>query len=122
MDRRDFLKKSAIALGAIAIAKNACAQDIHKNHTIPSDKDMHMMMHAPVGWADPNIKISPPARMELFKSKKRLFEAMLEQKYHELELEKAMMRMMMQDDTEPAEPSKGEPKQDAPQRPQEHKH
>ncbi len=60
MDRRDFLKKSAIALSSVVIAKNTSAQNIQQKHALMPDKDMHMMMHAPAGWADPHIKISPP--------------------------------------------------------------
>lgn len=52
MDRREFLKKSAFALGSIAVVKDSFAQDAHKGHD--------MMMHMPAGWADPNIKISAP--------------------------------------------------------------
>ncbi len=69
MKRRDFLKKTALTLGAIAVAgKEALAQDIHKEHKMPGmvheppAKDMKhgMKMHEPIGWADPKIKVSPP--------------------------------------------------------------
>lgn len=57
MDRREFLKKSALALGSLTIATEGLAQN--KGNGIPQ---MHhdMMMHMPAGWADPNIKVSPP--------------------------------------------------------------
>ena len=68
MKRRDFLKKSFLAVGAIAAAaKEALAQE-HKGHAMPGmvhepgGKGMKhdMKMHEPLGWADPNIKLSPP--------------------------------------------------------------
>lgn len=59
MNRRDFLKKSAFALGAITAAKDGLAQDMHKGHEMPSV--LHdMRMHVPTSWADPNIKLSSP--------------------------------------------------------------
>jgi hypothetical protein len=59
MKRRDFLKKSALVLGSLAVAKEGLAQDIHKGHEIPSVPH-DMKMHMPVGWADPNIQLSLP--------------------------------------------------------------
>ena len=36
MKRRDFLKKSALALGAIAVGgKEVIAQETHKGHSMP---------------------------------------------------------------------------------------
>lgn len=59
MKRRDFLKKSAFVLGALAAAKEGLAQDVHNGHEMPSVPH-DMRMHMPLGWADPNIKLSPP--------------------------------------------------------------
>lgn len=69
MNRREFLEKTALTLGVIAVGgKESMAQEIHKDHKIHDmvnehpAKDMkhEMKMHEPIGWADPNIKISPP--------------------------------------------------------------
>ncbi len=59
MKRRDFLKKSALALGALAITKDGAAQDVHKGHEMPPVPH-DMKMHMPLGWTDPNIKLSAP--------------------------------------------------------------
>jgi len=68
MKRRDFLKRSALTLGAIAFTgKEAMAQKIREGHNMPGMihdgmemKPEQMIMHEPIGWADPNITISPP--------------------------------------------------------------
>lgn len=59
MNRRDFLKKSAFVLGALAATKEGLAHDVHKEHEMPS-MPHDMNMHMPLGWADPNIKLSTP--------------------------------------------------------------
>ncbi len=69
MKRRDFLKKTALTVGAIAVGvKEVMAQDIHKEHKMPGmahephAKDMkhEMKMHEPIGWANPKTKVSSP--------------------------------------------------------------
>src|SRR3972149_10006391 len=68
MKRRDFLKRSALTLGAIAFTgKEAMAQKIREDHNMPGMihegmemKPEQMIMHEPIGWADPNITILPP--------------------------------------------------------------
>lgn len=68
MKRRDFLKKSALTLGAVALTgKEVLAQEEHKEHKMPQmvhepPVKHEMKMHEPMGWADPNIKLSPPPR------------------------------------------------------------
>jgi len=59
MKRREFLKKSALIVGSLALTKKGFAQDVHKGHEMPSVPH-DMRMHLPAGWADPNIKLSPP--------------------------------------------------------------
>ncbi|MEW6417149.1 MAG: copper oxidase [Nitrospirota bacterium] len=68
MKRREFLKKSALTLGAVVFSgKEVMAQMMHEGHKIPGMvhegmdmKRKEMFIHKPLGWADPNIKISPP--------------------------------------------------------------
>lgn len=68
MKRRDFLKKSAMALGALTIGKEVLAREIHKEHKMPGmaheptarAMKHKMKMHEPVPWADPGIKLSLP--------------------------------------------------------------
>src|SRR4030042_6738883 len=68
MKRRDFLKKSALTLGAIANGgKGVRAQEMREGHSMPGmvheGMDMkreEIFIHEPLGWSDPNIKISPP--------------------------------------------------------------
>jgi hypothetical protein len=59
MKRRDFLKKSAFVLGSLLAVKEGFAQDIHKGHEMPP-MPHDMKIHMPLGWADPNIELSPP--------------------------------------------------------------
>jgi FtsP/CotA-like multicopper oxidase with cupredoxin domain len=56
MKRREFLKSAALVVGSLAMTKKGLAQEVHKEHEMPHDIRMHM----PTGWADPNIKLSPP--------------------------------------------------------------
>jgi hypothetical protein len=66
MRRREFLKRSALTLGSIAVGgKEILAQETHKEHPMPGMvhepmRHEEMKMHEPLGWADPNIKLSPP--------------------------------------------------------------
>src|SRR4030043_2085155 len=68
MKRRDFLKRSALTLGAIALTgKEAMAQEMREGHPMPGMvhegmemKREEMYIHKPLGWADPNITLSPP--------------------------------------------------------------
>jgi len=68
MKRRDFLKKTALTLGAMAIGgKEAMAQKMQEGHSMPGMvhegmemKQEEMYIHKPLGWNDPNITISPP--------------------------------------------------------------
>lgn len=68
MKRRDFLKKSALSLGAIAIGgREAAAQGLHEDHPMPGKAHgamemqyEHMLIHEPAGWSDPDIRVSPP--------------------------------------------------------------
>jgi FtsP/CotA-like multicopper oxidase with cupredoxin domain len=68
MKRRDFLKNSALTLGAIAVGgREVIGQEMQKGHAMPGMahegmevKREEMMIHEPIGWADPGITISPP--------------------------------------------------------------
>jgi hypothetical protein len=68
MKRREFLKKAVLSFGAVVVGgKEVSAQDIKKDHPMPGMvhggaemKHEQMFIHEPTGWADPNIKISPP--------------------------------------------------------------